>query len=539
MKKTLLVFGTVSLSLFAFSQGNGNTNNNGNINNSNTPNWGVNNPLNSFIKPSESSGYICWNKVPNANYVVHYYVKDQSGTMVCIGTKTTDANYARLSKEVYAGQDSYYSISAYNTGNGSLIQTGDVQAYIVDGEHPDILCERDCNGSTYAYNLKIYEKSDGGTYMRLGPAIRDYDEVNDIVVPYYQAISASVYNQLLVSHPYRQSTGYFMGSNGYEPNYIYKHIQIDSDTPGGPFRDKQNNVVTDGWLVEKQMDQYAYMTGSSTTGHPNSDQCLDDVGINTGGSWTWFYNAYVDQSTWNQAPTSVEPFALEVPTQLVCDRTPPMGSGSGNDGGTLDPIFSNLFDDCWDMFAVDAMQDMFDCIQGDPPPCYPGDISPCPEDTPEPYITGFDIEPIDHSGTTVTGYFWDELSNGQVESLKDGLYRVRLYTNTSIVIPLVVEQRTASNIPDKEHVKLVLTPTVVDNNVVKFKVSTEKDMNVTIVVRDLNGNIYHSENTQLYKTHDETREVLVNAGSVPQNQLRVKVICEDGTSKEEIALKVN
>lgn len=219
-------------------------------------NWGGQNPVNSLIKPNESRGYILWSRVPNADYVVNVFEKDSLNNLNLIATKSTDNNYARLSSYL-TNPKAYYSVSAHNSGNGALIVTSDPQP--VNDLPPTTVCEKKCNGLTYSYQFNHMEDtpefgSGGAHFLTVYPTNDVVDNVNGIIVPFWQARSTIQYNQLSPNHPYKRATA--NGPVG-QAVYEYKHAQIingNAGTIGGPFFDAQNNVVADGWLIEKKTE---------------------------------------------------------------------------------------------------------------------------------------------------------------------------------------------------------------------------------------------------------------------------------------------
>ena len=456
------------------------------------------------------------------------YTKDSAGNLSCVAVKSTDKNYVKLDKSVYNGQNGYYSISAFNNGNGSLITTGPVVLYAPEGtEAAPLICEKKCNGSTYAWKLGIYESAPGNTQMRLNSTLDYYDNVADIAVPFYQAIGDAQYNALdLINHPWTEGTA--DGISGTGILYNYKHILLTPNTPGGPFRDSQNNVINSGWLVEKKMDQFAYMATSVAVGNPStSTNCDPNLVVQSGGTWMSYYNTNVDQSSWLQVPASVEPFAADIPTQLECDVIGDVGGG--------DEIFEEIaVSPC--LSGSSSICDYLTCLG------IPDETSGCSTaGTGDPYggvIVGYEIKYLTANKKSIIGYTGEETPK-KVGQLKDGLYEI-IFFSAGKAFPIIFEQNSNLIIKeDRELVQLTLTPTVVENNLLKFKINSEKNMNVNIKVRSLDGQTFHDENTTLSCSIDKDREVVINASNLPQNQLRITLTFDDGSILQETALKMN
>lgn len=63
------------------------------------------NPINSKIKPHESGGYICWDTVPSANYVVSIF-EQINGQVIHAETKTL-SKVLDLQREIEVGNGSF------------------------------------------------------------------------------------------------------------------------------------------------------------------------------------------------------------------------------------------------------------------------------------------------------------------------------------------------------------------------------------------------------------------------------------------------
>lgn len=531
MKKTISIVAALCFSLTLYGQGNSG-NNQANNGNSNGVGWGANNDFTSLIKPNESRGYILWNPVPNADYVVNIYEMQSTGNLSLIATKSTDNNYARLSGYL-SNPDAYYSISAYNSGNGTLIVEGNPQA--INGLPPESMCTKKCNGVDYAYEFNLMEAEatvgQGERWLMVSPTNDVVDNANGIIIPFWQAISTSQYNQLPPLHPYKRVTA--NGPIG-PAIYEYKHAQIinggamfNGEAIGGPFFDAQNNVVTDGWLIEKKLNKYYHFGTSRTTAQPDLNLCSADMNF-----WVNFYNngnPYGFQQVSTDLEYFIGPITVNnpIPSELAC--VPALNGTTGGDDDCCNTFeMVNDFLDCivlatWDPEQGQESEAWFDCWDEleDPDP-----------------VVGVHINPFDMNENFTLSAGIDSMGNlnviDQVGSISDGLYKITLYTSSGTVIPSVFEHRS-KKIHDKDRVKLDVTPNPIANNELKFKISSEEVIDTQIEVISLDGTTLYSETVTLSNATDLHRTIPV-AANTPYNQIRVNLIFNDGSMIQKTAL---
>lgn len=492
------------------------------------------NDLQSHIEPNKSMGFIYWKPMEDAKYLVKYLSMNPDSTFSVVALKETTKNFLKLDKSVYGSNDGYYSISAHDIHNGSLIQEGDIYPYTVGGPNDvEKICDRDCSGSNYAYRLAIYEDQNTlSTYMRAEPAIKYYDYVLDVAVPYYFAISDQALTSLSSSHPWNLVSDY--GPTG-APIYAYKRIQLTPSTPGGPYYNASGMIINDGWLIEKKANEFEHFITGITSAEPSLNQCDPNTVINTGGAWENYFNNYYDPNTLQQVPTST-PFAGGiVPSQLMCDRTPPAGSGS-SPGDFLTNELISLTDLCWEEIisinpdSLNSINNLIDCLEGNPIGTTPGggDLE----------ITGIRFVPKGHNASTITVPISTGFDLDDINQLSAGLYETILFTNSETVLSFFTEIEINEQEVLADHIRVTLTPTIIQNNMLKFHVKSDITTEVNIQVYNLNGEMYQSENVSLDLSYDHFGQVEIS-GDVPYNQVRVKVTAEDGSFVEEIALKMN
>ena len=512
MKKTILISMGLLFTANSFSQ-----------------NWGANEPLNSIIKPYESRGYICWSPVPSANYVVNIFEKDSTGTLNLVGRKSTENNYARLGSN-FTNENYFYSVSAFNNGNGVLIETGDVQA-AGEGAGSELICVKKCNGRNYAYEFRTYDPSPGAPLMSVGGTNFSVDEVTDIVVPYWHAMSFAAFDALPANHPYLSAT-----ANGFGPEiYDYKRVQIEAGIGGaplgGPYYDMDGfPVAAGGYLFEKKLNQFEHFDNAFTSSQPSPNLCTIDV------SWSvMFFNDGLSVPSLSNPNPEYFYFTNEVPTNEIECVKAINGLGGGSTSNNGDGGLMNDFIDCISLTVYpfddpSAVSDYLDDFAGCSDALGGGGI-----------ISGVSFEALSSKddGSLVIGVN----GSGQAEIIErkgpmgDGLYTVIIYTTDGRVIPTIFEKNSKQGRDDKDFVKLEIAPNKIENDELKFKISSEKDMPVQIDVRKLNGEVSHNEVTTLSKLLDIQREIFVG-GSANYNQVRLTLIFDDGSTIQKTALKL-
>ncbi len=417
--------------------------------------------LTSVIEPSHSRGYICWNSIPNVKYEVKLLQKDSLGNYYQVGQKTTTNNYARLLKENYTDTKGlYYSIVAYDANNGSIVQESDAQTYIIGGGNGYTeLCTNTCNGSSYSWMLKISESDYGNTRMSVHNGYQSINQELDIVIPFYQAFNTTSLSSYSPLHPYSIITD--NGPTG-APIYLYKRIPINSNTPGGPFFDKNNNLVANGFLLEKKADQFELMISSLASGNPGNEMCLVN-NITQGGAWMNWYNTYVDLNTLSQPSYEYSYFTINEPAGLECDN-----SSSSSNINNDNQIIENLAGCPFDSVPISSY---FNCVLCDDPNYDPDpmlDVLPCPD------IIGFMVYQINQASDTIIIHSENEaIDISCLNNLTTGLYQFLIYKSNGSIIPLTFEQKINRN-NLKNYVNLTLRPTIITNNELKINISSKK-----------------------------------------------------------------
>ncbi len=480
--------------------------------------------LTSVINPAHSRGYICWNSIPNAKYEVKLLQKDSLGNFYQVGKKTTTNNYARLEKSNYTDQSGlYYSIVAYETNNNSVITESDEQVYTPPNSYSNLICEVDCNGSNYSWNLQIREvNSYGNNVMSLKSAYAYFDAQDDEAVPYYVAMSLATYQELPQGHPYKYS--------GTDNTLAYKTISIP--TIGGPFYTASGSTIaagSPGYLIEKKMNQFEYMGNGITTGNPDPN-VLCNGGEGNLTAMINYFNSYTNISQL-QAPYSPGPFGI-IPNQLECDGS---GIGPGNSGPDLTPNFLNSTHNLVNNLVCEGLElcEYLLCIGID---CSDNTIGSIND-----IVSGLVIEQFNDNSQNYTFDLKSNTTNFSVlQNLPTGLYQITAFGNYGEIYPFYVEHINPDYRPqEKDYVNMTLLPTLIEDDQLNVSISSEIDVSATVQVQSLNGDIHYTEVVNLKSTIDKPLFVTINTSNIPYNQLKVNLIFSDGSLIQKTAVKVN
>ncbi len=277
----------------------------------------ANTQIKQLIDPAVSRGYLTWVNVPTAtSYKLEFFLNDASSTQ--IAQFEFDKNYIKVDPLLFTIPNIAYTITALSN-NSTIVSTTTnvVNKLPVNPTTWVDDCSYTCNGRTYAWKLTAGGRAEipAEERLQLSNVYQYYDAESGVATPYWQAMSTSSYNSLPGGHPYKQQT-----FTGIDEQYLYRRMLINSSMFSGPtpYRDKFNNPVSDGFLIEKKLDEFTHLNGSMTveTAVPNTDICA----VNDINYWKNFFNQYVDLNPVN-IPSSVEPFAYTVPVGVECLET--------------------------------------------------------------------------------------------------------------------------------------------------------------------------------------------------------------------------
>jgi hypothetical protein len=431
------------------------------------------NRLNTTINPYESRGYLHWESEPDEYYLVTIMHKDDQNQFSEVESLKTKNPYARIDLKYTRETDYYFTVTAFDENTGVVNGSSDPISAVDPYYDPTVdVCQYVYDGENYAWKLQlkqdyynltgIYNPSEEG-FLQLNQGFKFVSE--GVYSPFYQAIDLINYNQLDPTHPYRQ-----MYNNG---NYRYDHIQIDASLAGGPFFDAQNNVVLNGWLIEKKLDQFEHFNYDITNSILPSATFCD---MSASGWYETFNNSYGPPSINGVIPAITE-FATQygIPAELTCNTS----NGTYTDGGNGDNPFENEFINnvfaCW--YDNEDLEAYADCLDEDV--LTGGQI-----------LTDIILIPLDKNGSKhhlqrdpTYGKFVD-LDFNSIN--KNGLYEVQIFTNSQNVFKSIIENVSDKNlVEDKDFVQMSISPNPIENNVMKLNVKTEKDMNAKLVVYTL------------------------------------------------------
>jgi hypothetical protein len=481
------------------------------------------NSLVSKIMPVRSQGYAHWDNYSDAaSYLIQYYELDENGVYNEIGRKRTENNYVQLNIPYFTQSNVYYTISALNS-QGSVIDTGDIQPMAGD-QSSSVLCSKKCNGNTYAWQLDLNVGSPNPTHtLSLSPTV-EFSEVtaNSInVVPYYQAIGQTQWDATPNGHPYKSPT--VTGGGEYEKVPITPALVASA----GPFYNSQSNIVTDGMLVEKKMDQFEYMQTESTSSSAYASPNLCNATLTSGGGWIDFYNQHTTLT-----PPNFGFANLPVATQLAC-------TNSGAQGGGGQPI------DNWHDWYLE-LHALVDGIESSGAGSGSIGHSELVSLMNLNYFTLVDIAPISgDSGGRGTAIIQKNNSGtatviSSTNTFSKGLYKMVVGTTTGKVLTVVFELSSDVNLSaDNEFATLKIAPNPMDGSTLNVMVNSSIDAVAEMFVHDLNGTVILSENISLLRNLDFEDSYDLGDDLPPYNQYIVTLIFEDNSTLQKTVLRTN
>lgn len=493
-------------------------------------------PLNSYIKPSDSRGYICWNEFEGADqYLIRIYTADEDGVLSVIREVFTTKNYHLLGLEYLTDISKFYSISAYN--RGVLVEEGDrtpfAQEYLIDEE-----CKKKCNGETYAYQISYLTYENAPAYVNdrlvVNPTNNFVDLASGIGTPFYQAVSMAQHDIMIATgHPYAEINGYTI--NG--PNWVYKHVPIISSCTyiggvavGAPYTDANGNPVCDGYLIEKKMDQFSYMASNSTSSDPGINICDPTVPITWGGGMMAYYNAYQNPIDPAYIPANTLPFTAITPTSLECNGTGGYSGPGGGSGFTPVEDWPNDFVNCIFEAVIEVSNEE---VPANFDPCFKELVSPGSG------VTGLLFEPLDQAVSNV--FVTNNDGRYTVEGeLFVGLYNMHIFTDAGGVLSTVGEVTEEDLIPEpaptSTAVDLSIAPNPILENMLIYSIASELETSVRITITNLNGEITFDSEESLSIGSDLRMEMSVDPETYTYGQIVITLTFPDGSTIQEIGL---
>ena len=478
---------------------------------------------------------------------------------------TTTKNYIQMDPLTFLIPNFGYMVSALDA-NGVVHTTTPVYPNEAPpGENYGIaeLYQKKCNGRTYAYEIRQWAHliptggvdpltglpaySLGNKRLSVNDTYQYYNPEIAAVNYYWQPISSNGWSLYGSGHPYK-AQGYGTQQitlNGELINVVdhpYKKVQIDYDLVNnhGPFIDASGAAVTNGFLVEKKMDQFSYMAATPTIA-TSSAELAANAQIQ---GWIDFYNSY--HAPWSVPATN----GFNVPTTsaLACVNAygpviPGSDEGTGeqwhdwytdliasvadaeadlNGGGGM----SGTGGSSWDEFAT-----KFNALKN----------TPSPDNE---MINGVALSSVSFDGANA--YFNTKNSNGVSFDLVEnngrfnqGLYNLMLFTPAGD--PFLTYFELTNEIQEaklKDFVTVQINPNPVTNDLLKIDFMAMKDVQGQLYVHNLNGDLIVSKSISLLRNIALSDVINIASVASPMFQLRVSVVFNDGSIIQQTASTV-
>lgn len=469
------------------------------------------------IDPAKSNGYTTWKETMVSSTLSIYEKVGSSYNLIT--SQTTTKDYIRIDPIYFNTPNYYYSIVGTRADN-STTSTGYVPALPTNYEPGTPVGTKECNGESYAYEFYAF-KDAGSENVRLKARSTDYYYNPSTLtwIPHFQPVSNSVWTAMPGTHPYKTAA--------YKVVPIANYLINLGDTVR--YFDKQNNRVTDGYLVEKRFDQFEKYHTATTPSTASFPYYSSPNLTGSGSSWVGFFNNYVDTSTYNTPSFSASNFVPTTVTGLECieSYTLPTDPGPGPVWVRwVDSLHKMIYDleteieNGFGSLGTSELEDLIHTIQID--------------STDSIYITGVTFKKYNSDAyikLIKNGNTLDVHSIGS--PISAGLYEVNVFSNTGKVIPLYIDVKYAiPTSPIKDYVTVSIAPNPIISNDLTLNIKNKKkgSIGVSVKLYDLTGHPLHTSSFKM-TTKEVTKHYDISSYTLPSNQIIVKVTFLDGSFK--------
>lgn len=489
-----------------------------------------NEKLEFYSTPNESRGYLSWPSYENSTYVIEYAHKIIDGDNVTYRTidkQQLKLNYTKINSRYTTQPDIFYKVTVHGSAGQVTIDSDWILACLECGPQFYPVCHWQCNGTTYAWRLTLFEHENYGSgNLRLSTGFNYFDNNLGVAVPFYEAMTSTVYNARLNSGYYsdfyntNSLTGVYPGVNYYKRTNVTSNEQI---------RDAQNNVLTGTvHFIGKPLMQFQSLSSLMTNNLAISQsQC--------GNTRGWAINTY------NNNPSQNLPIDLECTSAY---STP----GGGSSGSTDDDI-TNGANVEFIFYLIECMGDTYwanefnlgDVLAG--LPCEPGASGGgwTPLDAVSAEILDVEIKRIDQSteGVILSAeslFASNSMFVSNNISFESGLYQVRFNFADGTTLPIVVENMDNSvQVNNASFSTLQIAPNPIEDRWLKINMSVERRMQFDLEIVSLQGEVLHKEKRHMHENTTAERSIKLNQNRFPYNQLIVRMVFEDGSVNQSMA----
>lgn len=482
------------------------------------------------LMPTLGQGYLVLNKTsnPQVNHwettiIRRMYNPNGSFTdkVVLKTVLANDKNYQKIPVEyMNNGGTDKYLIKIDGIGNNGQVAVTQDPIYITGDGYPiegppggggaTQLCDVDCNGSTYAFNLTQYVLSGGDYILQLGTAYDYFDQAKQIGIPYYEYMSE--YDFFTIKCPQH----YFKWL-GLVPECDRDQINIIGPLNGNnkEYRNSDGyRIYGNVYGARKGLAQWTDYQGISTTPQKPFLQTGADDPCSPGFGWDITnairtFNLYAKWGT-------------KTPLPLYCDGISSSDGDGGDGGGGGDGEF------CPQVYTA-APEDMVDVIEG----CFLGLSAGSGNTVDRVIITNlndFSIQPIIVDADAVDGKV-------HLPNLNPSLYSLGIsYGKGSKgkYLPVVVEikEKVTHVIKDRlrDFLEVSILPVPIVGNSFNAKLKADAALKFTYQIIDLYGNELHNEKITMQKGEDITKYIQLDAAS-GSTIIAHKFIFADGSVK--------
>ena len=532
-----------------------------------------------------SRGYINWNPIPNAlKYRVEIYHSNDKGIDQLTKSYSSSNTFQKLDANIFTNGNESYKIIALN-GNGIVIGEGGPwrvgPSYFSYFEQT----KKSCNNPTSAWSMTLLQKfnnytdplnvdanfnqyTDGYWYAGYPPFTIGQASLTQVGAGYgvsspltyahlYRPMSFAEFttwkNGGATINAFASADGTFTMARVYKGigGNLYDYKIIPAPTPPADQYFSIDGAVITGqvYLVEKKMEEYAIhanrFSGEFLATVNDGDASLVTLNHLTAG-WSSYYNNTTASNAFNLAFPS--PLPITSPAQSLQLQCLNAGSGSATPTPVngSQSILAFIESACW--------FEGTDCPgTANSPGGFVNEVQDAAPATLMPNGTSV-MSNLEHlvfrriDGGNGTGQIFEGPAKinrnapfvAQPVSLVSGLYDVTLDFG-GVDVYHVITHYDASNatiINNASFASLLVYPNQIQNDVVNFKVTSQRKMKYQIQLISLDGTIlYNHRNTMIFEDQENTHKIPVSYTNFPYNQIKVRITFADGSFTEQTAVR--
>lgn len=384
------------------------------------------------LDPRMNRGYIFWDQIEGAKYLLNIYDVDYSLINPIVHEELGSKNFVKLDLNLINKENIIFQIIALDEIQGNVVGISpfEVSKLPPGGNNLDVfLPGKVCNGRHYAWELGVWAKYNPGGYLsnyrlQLLPTAFYYNQSTGNHVPFWEAIDFYHFvNGLPQAHPYRHD---------------HTLVPFDNSADELVYRDRNNNVVTKGFLVDKKVNDFTYLSGTLTNASVIlSEDIFGAPLVGEGNTWINIFNQHREDFA---ESFSYNNYGTDIPDKLAC-RAAFVSDLPGHDLDNWNEWLTNLYSDIEKLeeTSISRSNGDTDSISWEGLSSYLQSFSTIKQGSDHDFI---EIQVRSISTDSISGFFTvgENLNVREVSGkLLPGLYKIFLFSRSGLVIPFITE----------------------------------------------------------------------------------------------------